>query len=315
MAIGTAAGVNIDAHAHRRGILMVAASAVLWSTAGLFVRMATLDTATLVLWRSLFAALTLGGMALVRRGPVAFVECFRDLRTTAIFVGTSVVSSTSYVFSLRLTSVANVMTVYAALPFIATGIGYVWIGEPVTRRFLLAGTIAAGGIAGMAGGSAGMGDLAGIAAALVMTAGFAIQLVAIRRHPGVDVLALNACSAAACVPVVLPFASWAVPGAVSLGAAALYGVLTTGLAYVLAMEGGRRVSPGEAGFISMLDVVLGPLWVWLAFSERPGMAVLLGGAVVLGAVGWYLGTLRGQRPVESVEERGDLEDAAVCVAD
>ncbi|EGD57700.1 permease [Novosphingobium nitrogenifigens DSM 19370] len=315
MAIGTAAGVNIDAHAHRRGILMVAASAVLWSTAGLFVRMATLDTATLVLWRSLFAALTLGGMALVRRGPVAFVECFRDLRTTAIFVGTSVVSSTSYVFSLRLTSVANVMTVYAALPFIATGIGYVWIGEPVTRRFLLAGTIAAGGIAGMAGGSAGMGDLAGIAAALVMTAGFAIQLVAIRRHPGVDVLALNACSAAACVPVVLPFASWAVPGAVSLGAAALYGVLTTGLAYVLAMEGGRRVSPGEAGFISMLDVVLGPLWVWLAFSERPGMAVLLGGAVVLGAVGWYLGTLRGQRPVESVEERDDLEDVAVCVAD
>ncbi len=35
------------------------------------------------------------------------------------------------------------------------------------------------------------------------------------------------------------------------------------LAYILALKGGRLVSSGEAGLISMLDVVLGPLWVWL----------------------------------------------------
>jgi hypothetical protein len=213
------------------------------------------------------------------------------LRTTAIFVGTSVVSSTSYVFSPRLTSVANVMTVYAALPFIATGIGYIWIGEPVTRRFLLAGTIAAGGIAGMAGGS-GAGRSCGIAAALVMTAGFAIQLVAIRRHPGVDVLALNACSAAACVPVVLPFASWAVPGAVSLGAAALYGVLTTGLAYVLAMEGGRRVSQGGRVHFHARRRARPLVGVACFFGTAgDGGPPRRGGRA--GAVGWYLGTLQG----------------------
>lgn len=269
---------------------MVAGSAVLWSTAGLFVRTASLDTATLVVWRSLFAALTLGAIAIARGGPQALKGVWHGGRVSALFIGTAVVSSTSYVLSLRLTSVANVMTVYAALPFMATAIGFFWLGTRVSRRFVVAGSLATLGIAGMAGGSAGLGDLAGIAAALAMTGGFAIQIVAIRRHPRIDVVALNACSAAACVPVAMPFMHWAWPSPMQLLFAALYGVLTTGFAYVLALEGGRRVTPGEVGFISMLDVVLGPLWVWLAFGEQPGAAVLAGGAVVLGSVGWYLAT-------------------------
>jgi len=272
---------------------MVAASAVLWSTAGLFVRLATLDTATLVLWRSLFAALTLGGLAVARGGPGRIRAVRHSGWIGGLFVGTSVVSSTAYVLSLRLTTVANVMTVYAALPFIATGIGFVWIHERVSRRFLVAGGLATAGIVASAGGATGAGDLAGIAAALVMTAGFALQLVAIRRYGRVDVMALNACSAAACVPLMVPFAHWALPSPLQLVCCACYGALTTGFAYVLALEGGRRVPPGEVGFISMLDVVLGPLWVWLAFGERPGALVITGGAVVLGAVAWYLWTSAG----------------------
>ena len=276
-----------------RGIAMVVASAVLWSTAGLFVRLATLDTASLVLWRSVFAALTLGGLALVRGGPARIIAVGRSGWAGVLFIGTSVVSGIAYVLSLRLTTVANVMTVYAALPFIATAIGFFWVGERISRRFLVAGAIAACGIVAMAGASTGLGDLAGIGAAFVMTAGFAVQLVAIRRHGRVDVMALNAGAAAACVPLMLPFAHVVLPSPVQLGWCAAYGALTTGFAYVLALEGGRRVPPGEVGFISMLDVVLGPFWVWLAFAERPGMAVMAGGAVVLASVAWYLWTNKG----------------------
>lgn len=299
MAVGGGASGVVSPAARRRGIAMVVASAVLWSTAGLFVRMATLDTATLVVWRSVFAALTLGVLAVARGGFGVFPATLRQGRVVVLFTTTAVVSSVAYVVSLRMTTVANVMTVYAALPFIATAIGFVWIGERVTPRFLVAGALAAGGIVAMAGASAGAHDLVGIGAALVMTSAFALQLVGIKRHPGIDVMALNALSAAACVPVALPFASLALPSPVQLTACALYGMLTTGIAYVLALEGGRRVSPGEAGFIQMLDVVLGPLWVWLAFAERPGVAVMAGGAVVLGAVAWYLATAHADAAPEA----------------
>ena len=275
-------------HERRRGIVMVVGSAVLWSTAGLFVRLATLDTASLVAWRSFFAALVLGGLATARGGPARILAVRRSGWVGVLFMGTSIISGTAYVLSLRLTSVANVMTVYAALPFIATGIGFFWIHERVSRRFLVAGALATCGIVAMAGASTGLGDLAGIGAAFVMTAGFAVQLVAIRRHGGVDVMALNACAALACVPLMLPFVQVLLPSPVQLVWCAAYGAVTTGFAYVLALEGGRRVPPGEVGFISMLDVVLGPLWVWLAFAERPGLTVIAGGAVVLGLVAWYL---------------------------
>lgn len=272
----------------RRGIAMVAASALLWSSAGLFVRLATLDTASLVLWRSFFAALTLGALALARGGPNRLLAVQRSGWVAWLFIGTSVVSSVAYVVALRLTTVASVMTVYAALPFIATGVAFVWIRERVTVRFLIAGAIAAGGILVMSGAASGAGDWLGIGMALVMTSGFALQLVAIRRYGRVDVMALNAWAALACVPLMVPFVAVGLPSPAQLAWSAVLGVLTTGFAYVLALEGGRRVSPGEVGFISMLDVVLGPLWVWLAFGERPGALVLAGGAVVLASVAWYL---------------------------
>jgi hypothetical protein len=97
--------------ARRYGITLVAVSAILWSTAGLFVRMADLDTWTIVAWRSVFSFLTLGGIALVQnRGDL--VRCLAGSGLAgAVTIAVSVVSTISYVLALRLTTVANVMTV------------------------------------------------------------------------------------------------------------------------------------------------------------------------------------------------------------
>src|SRR5690242_21646524 len=57
------------------GIALVAGGVVLWSTAGLFVRLLELDNATIQAWRSLFGALSLLIIILGqhgRRTPEAF---------------------------------------------------------------------------------------------------------------------------------------------------------------------------------------------------------------------------------------------------
>ena len=68
----------------------------------------------------------------------------------------------------------------------------------------------------------------------------------------------------------------------------LFGLTTIGLAFVLFMEGAKFIPSAEAGLISLLDVVLGPLWVFIAFGENPGLATMLGGAIVLGAAIWRM---------------------------
>ena len=208
------------------------------------------------------------------------------------FVAVSVFSGITYVLALRLTTVANVMTIYAALPFIATAIAFFWLHERVTIRFLIASFVAVVAILVTTGAVATRRDLQGVLAALAMTAGFATQLVQAKRYPLLNTTLLIALSAAVCVVVAAPLAKPGVPSLTSLLACAAYGLLTTGLAYVLALEGGRLTTSGEAGLISMLDVVLGPLWVWFFFAERPTSIVIASGVAVLGSVVWYLSGLR-----------------------
>jgi drug/metabolite transporter (DMT)-like permease len=54
------------------------------------------------------------------------------------------------------------------------------------------------------------------------------------------------------------------------------------------MEGAKFLPSAEAGLISLLDVVLGPIWVFIAFGENPGLATILGGLIVLAAAVWRL---------------------------
>ena len=55
-------------------------------------------------------------------------------------------------------------------------------------------------------------------------------------------------------------------------------------ATVLLVIASRRLLAPEIALIGLLEVVLGPLWVWLAVGEEPGRATLIGGAVVIGAL-------------------------------
>ena len=62
------------------------------------------------------------------------------------------------------------------------------------------------------------------------------------------------------------------------------GVFQMGLGLALLTIGARLLPPAEVALLTLLEVVLGPLWVWLAYAERPSTATLLGGAVVTAAV-------------------------------
>ncbi|MCK6451577.1 MAG: DMT family transporter [Alphaproteobacteria bacterium] len=281
-----------DRGSHAYGVALVTAAAVLWSTAGLFVRYLDLDVWTMLGWRSLFAALALTLVVGVRN-RWRMIRAVRAMGWPGILaVPIAAVSMGGFVVALKLTTVANVMIVYATVPFLAAGVAYAWIGERAAPRGLLASAVALAGIAVMAGAATRPQDLAGNALSLLMTLAFAIQLVMVRRFPALAMAPVNAIAAALCAVVCWPLMAAAIPSAHQLAVLALFGVTTTALAYILFLTGGRHVPSGEAGLIGLLDVVLAPLWVWLAFAEQPGRAALVGGALVLASVLWYLS---GQR--------------------
>jgi drug/metabolite transporter (DMT)-like permease len=87
------------------------------------------------------------------------------------------------------------------------------------------------------------------------------------------------------VPVfAAPFAAGSTIGARDLTLLATLGVAQIGLGFVLVMIGARLIPAGEVALITLLEIVLGPLWVWAFLSEQPATATLIGGLIVLAAV-------------------------------
>nr|BAP28504.1 permease [uncultured bacterium] len=274
------------------GILLVAASAFFWSTAGFFVRLLDLDLWTMLGWRSFFAALALLLLVILQHGSRT-PRIFRAIGWPGVLaVPISALSMVGYVAALTLTSVANVMIIYAMIPFFAAGIAFLWIGERTRRGVMPASAVALLGVIVMVG-AASLQTLAGTALAALMTATLAIVLVMARRYPSIAMAPVNCLAAALVALACLPFMANDLPTGRELLILAAFGFTTTALAYLLFLSGGRHLPSSEASLISLLDVVLGPLWVWLAFGERPDRAAFIGGGCVLAAVIWYLlGELR-----------------------
>jgi len=268
--------------------MLVTVAAVLWSTAGLFVRLLDLDVWTILAWRSVFAALSLALFVIIQNGRNTLSGVRAIGWPGLIAVPMAAVAMGSFVLALKLTTVANVMVVYATVPFVAAGVAYLWIGERLGGRFVLAGAAALVGILTVAGFATRPQDVAGNFVAFLMPLAFGAQLVMARRYPTLEMAPVNAMGAALCAILCWPYIASGIPTPHQLLILALFGITNAALGYILFLTGGRHIPSGEAGLIGLIDVVLGPLWVWLAFREQPGKAAILGGCLVLAAVIWYL---------------------------
>jgi drug/metabolite transporter (DMT)-like permease len=280
----TTAALTLDpARTRRRGQIFVALAAVAWSTAGVLQRQLTLDTPTQVVGRALFAGAALFVyVAFAERGRV--VHAFRSVGLAGVAVAVCVaVASGSFIAALNHTSVARVRFILALSPMLAAVLARVTLGEEITRRTVIAMTVALAGVALMLG-APGEGSLAGDGLSFVAALAFAVMVVITRWRHDVSMAPATCLSQVILFVVVLPFAQ---PGEIAGGDVfwlAALGIGQIGLGFVLLTVGARLIPAAQVGLITLLEVVLGPLWVWLALDERPSTLTLAGGAIVIAAI-------------------------------
>ena len=267
---------------HRRGRIFVALAAVAWSTAGILQRELSVGVAAQLAGRALFAvAGLLGYIAIAERG--ALIRAFRAIgRPGLVIAALMAVASGSFLFALNHAPVASILFMQALAPILAAVLGMV-LGERVSRRTWLAMAIAIGGVALMVGGPGRPGAL-GLGLSFVMTLSFAGTLVITRHQRAVSMAPATCVSQLVVFAVAAPFSSPGAVGARDLALLVALGVGQIGLGLVLLTIGGRLIPAAEVALITLLEVVLGPLWVWVFLSEQPSAATLAGGVIVLGAV-------------------------------
>jgi drug/metabolite transporter (DMT)-like permease len=261
----------------------VALAALAWSTAGVLQRQLTLDASTQVLGRAAFAgAALLAYVALVERGRVGLA--FRSVGVPGVGVALCVATASgSFITALNHTSVARVLFILAVAPVLAAVLARVTLGEPISRRSVLAMALALAGVTVMLG-APGEGSLAGDGLSFVAALAFAVMIVITRWRHDVSMAPATCLSQAILVAAFLPFADLGAIGGDDVVWLAALGIGQIGLGFALLTVGARLIPAAQVGLITLLEVVLGPVWVWLALDERPSTLTLVGGGIVIVAI-------------------------------
>lgn len=263
------------------------------SLSAVFVRWSTAPSLILVLYRV--------GLAALLMAPPLFLR-HREERLTRRDLGLCLASGAclglhfaAYFESLRFTSIASsVVLVNTEVLFVALG-SVLLLGRRLTGRAWLAVLLAFGGSVVIAtadtavGPDAVRGDLIALSGALCMAVYTMIGAVC-RKHISTAVYTfLVYCSAALTVLVIAlwsgtPLAGY---GPVNLGTALGMAVFCTLLGHSVFSWGLKYLSPAFISTAKLLEPVLASAWGLLLFGERPGLPVLLGGAVIIAGVALY----------------------------
>lgn len=285
-----------------RGRTLVLIAGTGMSLGGLFIRSVdAADEWQILFWRSLGLAVALAVFITLRnRGRSA--AAFRNAGAMAVVAGLCLsVGFAFFVFSIVHTTVANTLFMLSAGPFITAVLGRVILGEAVRRATWIAMAGAVVGVALMIGDGLIGGDLFGNLMGLGAATAFAGFAVALRQGREADMMPATCLAGLFGALLAASAILWTGTGlAVSpndLVICLVYGALAIGVSLIVFTMGSRSVPAAELALLSQMEVVLGPLWVWLVFAEVPGAATLAGGMILLLSIaGQALSGMRRKRP-------------------
>jgi drug/metabolite transporter (DMT)-like permease len=266
------------------GLALMFAAPVLWSSAGVVTRhIERAAPVEQVFWRSLFAFFfVLVALLLQRTNPL---QAVRAAGWPGLVSGLMwAIMFTAFLFALSLTTTANTLVVMSVSPLLTAVFASLFLKDPVPLRTWIAASAAAVGIAWMF--STGLSaHYAGMAIAFMIPVAAAINVVVLRASAAkLDLIPAvmlgGALSCLIALPFALPFSS----SPRDLLLLAFLGVFQLGLPCMFLVLASRALLAPEIALIGLLEVVLGPLWVWMLVGEDPGRATLVGGSIVLAAL-------------------------------
>lgn len=263
-------------------VALVVIAVLLWSTGGMFIKLATnLDAYQVTFFRSLLAGITV--LMLTWRDGLrinAFGAMCSAIYATLLFL---------FVWATKHTTAANAIFLQYTAPIYILILAPFVIGEKFHWRDLVTVIFCLAGMSLFFVGDLSIGDYQGNIAAL--GSGIFLGLyIMLLRHP-------KALGMSGTITVIygnfllalltLPSGIAAIPtaGLMDYAAVAFLGIFQIGLSYILFIKGVRGgTRPLDASIIGFIEPLLNPVWVFLFVGERPGPWAMLGGVIIIATV-------------------------------
>lgn len=273
---------------HRRAVVLLVVCGLCWSTGGLLIKFVSWHP--LAIW-SARSAIAAAALYAVRRPTLTRIS--RDEWGAAVALAAT---TGLFILSNKLTTAANAILIQYSAPVWIALLGAWFLGERATRLDWVTIGLVLVGITLFFFEQLTLDHVLGNIVALAAGVAFAFSAMSLRR------VALSGTAEAPSDPLrpmVLGNILGAVIGAPFMFAAAspdatgwlallALGVGQQAIAYLAYARAVHHATALEAMLIPIIEPILSPLWVALAFGERPGAWAAVGGVIVVGAV-----TMRG----------------------
>ena len=262
---------------------------ILWSMIGIGIRMIeSANVWQILLYRSLSLVIFLFIVLIITTKKNPFILIYQSKIPVFIAAIGLFIAYSGGIYAVQNTSVANAMLLFASAPLITSILGYYFLKEKVSLHTLLSILIAFSGIILMFLDSFGNNSINGSISGIISAFGFSIFTVSLRWGKQNNMLPsvfLSGLLAIFLTIIICKFQNVNLILTKNDAIFALFlGVFQVGLGLILYTIGSKTVPAAELTLLSLCEVLLAPLWVWLFLGESASKLTFIGGFILLIAI-------------------------------
>ncbi|MCJ2162937.1 MULTISPECIES: DMT family transporter [unclassified Pseudodesulfovibrio] len=197
-------------------------------------------------------------------------------------------SASCFVLSIKHTSVANTVFILSARPITTALVSWLFLREKTSKALAIAIAGVICGIYIVVKGALGTSDLLGDCFAIIAVICLGLNGTLWRRYKEMSrfaVVGLGGFFIALVMfipstPSSFSLNTWLIMGCMGLASAPLGRVLNA--------LSSRYIPAAEMATITLISVVLAPIWAFIIFKEQPPVTTLTGGAVILISIASFI---------------------------
>ena len=265
----------------QKGSLLAFVAVMFITPDSLFIRLASVDTWSLVFYRGIIPFFTVFiGMLLIYKTNF-FKMLFTSGRHGIIYIITFSITNIAFVVSIQNTNVANTLVMIAMAPMLSAILGAIFLNEMPDSKTWIAIAVTFFAAIYIFYDSLQLGNIFGDLLGLVCALGLAVGAVTIRSAKTKNLVpAAVVGKLLVAIFAIFFIETYALVGR-DLLIVPLMCVMCVAIPFVLVTIAPRFIPAEEVNLFFLLETIIGPIWVWMVIKEQPSLETIQGGIVII----------------------------------
>ena len=265
----------------QKGSLLAFVAVMFITPDTLFIRLANVDTWSLVFYRGMIPFFTvLIGMLIIYK-----YEFFKMLFTSGhhglIYIVTFSITNIAFVVSIQNTNVANTLVMIATAPMLSAILGAIVLKEPPDKKTWISIIVTFFAIIYIFFDSLKLGNFYGDILGFITAIGLAVGAITIRSAKSKNLVPAAVVGKLFVATFALFFIESFDLLEKDLIIVPLMCILCVAIPFVLVTIAPRFIPAAEVNLFFLLETIIGPIWVWLIIKEQPSLETIQGGIVII----------------------------------